>query len=51
MKAEFYREIGEMETAKSILDSIHVKEDFLKNIADEILSRIKRNDNKVFRIQ
>jgi predicted RNA-binding Zn-ribbon protein involved in translation (DUF1610 family) len=51
MKAEFYREIGEMETAKSILNSIHVKEDFLKNIADEILSRIKRNDNKVFRIQ
>ena len=51
MKAEFYREIGEMETAKSILNSIHVKEDFLKNIADEILSRINSNDNKVFRIQ
>ncbi len=51
MKAEFYREIGEMETAKSILDSIHVKEDFLKNIADEITRRINNNDNKVFRIQ
>ena len=51
MKAEFYREIGEMEAAKSILDSIHVEDDFLKNISDEIIRRISNNDDKVFRIQ
>ena len=51
MKAEFYREIGDIETAKSILNSIHVEEDFLKNIADEIMRRINNNDNKVFQIQ
>ena len=51
MKAEFYREIGEMEAAKSILDSIHVEDDFLKNISDEIIRRISNTDDKVFRIQ
>ena len=51
MKAEFYREIGEMEAAKSILDSIHVEDDFLKNISDEMIRRISNNDDKVFRIQ
>ena len=51
MKAEFYREIGEMDTARSILDSVTVEDEFLKSIATAIRDRVEVNDCEVFKIQ
>ena len=51
MKAEFYREIGDMKTAKKILDTIIVEDEFLKRIVATIRERIEVNDCKVFKIQ
>lgn len=51
MKAEFYREIGEIETAKSILDSITVEDEFLKRIVTSIKERLEVNDCQVFKLQ
>ena len=51
MKAEFYREIGEIETAKSILDSITVEDEFLKRIITSIKERFEVNDCQVFKVQ
>lgn len=50
MKAEFYREIGEMQAAKNILDSVKVENDFLKKIVSSIRERIECNNRQVFRI-
>lgn len=51
MKAEFYREIGDMEAAKDILDSTVVEDDFLKEIVSSIRERVAINKCEVFRIQ
>ena len=51
MKAEFYREIGDMETAKNILDSVVVEDDFLKQIVSSIRERIENNNSEVFKIR
>jgi len=51
MKAEFYREIGEIDTARSILDSVTVEDEFLKGIVTEIKDRLEVNNCKVFKIQ
>ena len=51
MKAEFYREIGDMETAKKILDSVVVEDDFLKQIVSSIRERLEINNCEVFKIQ
>ena len=51
MKAEFYREIGEFDTARSILDSITVEDEFLKHIVTAIKDRLEVNNCKVFKIQ
>ena len=51
MKAEFYREIGEIETAKSILDSITVEDEFLKRIVTAIKERLEVNNCQVFKVQ
>ena len=51
MKAEFYREIGDMETAKNILDSVVVEDDFLKQIVSSIRERIENNNSDVFKIR
>jgi hypothetical protein len=51
MKAEFYREIGDMETAKNILDSIVVEDGFQKQIVSSIRNRLEVNDNEVFKIR
>ena len=50
IKAEFYREIGEMDTARSLLESVTVENDFLKNIASAIKERIDANDSDVFKL-
>ncbi len=51
MKAEFYREIGDIKTAKDVLDSVVVKDDFLKQIVFSIRERIENNNCEVFRIR
>lgn len=51
MKAEFYREIGEIDTAKSILDSITVEDEFLKCIVTGIKERLEVNNCQVFKVQ
>ena len=51
MKAEFYREIGEMETAKNILDSVVVEDGFQKQIVSSIRERIENNNCEVFKIR
>ena len=51
MKAEFYREIGEIDTAKSIIDSITVEDEFLKRIVTAIKERLKVNNCQVFKVQ
>ena len=51
MKAEFYREIGDMETAKNILDSIVVEDGFQKQIVSSIRNRLEVNNSEVFKIR
>lgn len=51
LKAEFYREIGEMDAAKAILDAATISDEFAQKIYDSIKKRIENNDNRVFRIQ
>lgn len=51
LKAEFYREIGELETAYTIIKSTEVKDDFLKKLITSIKEKIENKDCTVFRIQ
>ena len=51
LKAEFYREIGEMKKAKMFLDSVITEENFYKKIASVIQKKIDADDCSVFRIQ
>lgn len=51
MKAEFYREIGEVDTARSILNSITVEDEFLKRIVTAIKDRLEVNNCQVFKLQ
>ena len=51
LKAEFYREIGDMETANKILDSVVVEDGFLKQIVSSIRERLENNNSEVFKIQ
>lgn len=48
MKAEFYREIGEFETAQKILDTVEISGKFREEIAARIQSRINDRDCAVF---
>lgn len=48
MKAEFCRQIGEMESARVILDNTVVDDDYLKGIVASIRKRLEANDSKVF---
>ena len=50
MKAEFYREIGEFEKAKSILDEVLVSDDFYKSLVERIQERIANRDSTVFQL-
>lgn len=51
MKAEFYREIGELDTARDVLDSVTVEDEFLKRIVTAIRDRLEINNCEVFKIQ
>lgn len=51
LKAEFYREIGEFETAHGILESVQAGNEFLKRVVSKIQEGIDSRDRKVFKIQ
>lgn len=51
MKAEFYREIGDMQKASEILDAAVVNDDFVRNIWEKVKEKVAANDAKVFKIQ
>ena len=48
LKAEYYREIGEKEKAKSILEAIEMRDDFHTEFAKKIMERIDKDDTQVF---
>lgn len=50
MKAEFYREIGEIDRARSILDSVTVEDEFLKRIVAAIREKLEANNCQVFKL-
>lgn len=50
LKAEYYREIGEMEKAQCILESTEMEDDFNKELAAQIMERIEKGDSAVFLI-
>lgn len=50
MKAEFYREIGEMEQARRTLDAAVINNDFVRGIADTIREKLDANECRVFEI-
>lgn len=51
LKAEFYREIGEMDKAKELLEDFTSDDEFLQEICQSIKVKIVTNDTKVFRIR
>jgi hypothetical protein len=51
LKAEYYREIGMMEEALSVLQNLTLTNEFVKKVAEEVAKRIKKNDRKVFLIR
>ncbi len=50
LKAEFYREIGEMDKARSILEAAEMKDDFHKELAEKIKERIEKGESQVFQV-
>ncbi len=51
VKAEFYREIGELNNASLCLNEIHTDDVFLIEIAKSIHEKIEAKDTQVFRIR
>ena len=50
MKAEFYREIGDFDKAKSILDEVHASDPFYITLVDKIQDKIANRDSAVFQL-
>lgn len=50
LKAELYREAGDMDEAIEILDNVNVTEEFLVKIKNEIVRLAKAGDSSVFEI-
>lgn len=50
LKAEFYREMGEMEQSRLTLDTAVINNDFVRGIADTIREKIDANESGVFEI-
>lgn len=51
MAAEFYREIGEFEKTREILEKLQPSNEFLQKIVDGIKTRVENNDTAVFVIE
>ena len=50
LKAEYYREIGDFETAQSLIESYKTDDDFIKSVIEGVKERIVNKDSRVFRI-
>ena len=51
LKAEYYREIGDFETAQALLSSVSADDDVMRKIVQSIKEKIRVRDAKVFRIK
>ena len=51
MKAEFYREVGDMGKAKSLIENVTGDNDFMKRIVATIKEKINKGDKAVFLIK
>lgn len=51
MKAEFYREAGDMKKAKALIEKVSVNDDFLKGIVATIKKKIRKGETAVFLIE
>lgn len=50
LRAELYREAGDMERAIEVLNTLTPKDEFLQKVKNEILRRAKANNCRVFEI-
>ena len=51
LKAEFYREAGEMVKAKALIDGVMVKTGSMRRFVTDIKDRILRNETEVFKVR
>ena len=51
MKAEFYRQAGDLKKAKALIEKVSVNDDFLKNIVATIKKKISKGETAVFLIE
>ena len=51
MKAEFYRETGDMEKAKVLIEKVSVENEFMKKLVATIKEKIKKGETAVFLIE
>lgn len=51
LKIEFYRQIGELDKAYDLINTIQVEDDFLRNVVCSIRERLDNKDISVFKIQ
>lgn len=51
LKAEFYRQIGELEQAAEVIETVHADNGFLVKIVRGIRERLNKGDCNVFRIE
>ena len=51
MKAEFYREAGDMEKAKVLIEKVAVDDEFMKKLVATIKEKIKKGETAVFLIE
>ena len=50
LKAEYHRELGDFETAQSLIESYKTVDDFIKSVIEGVKERIANKDSKVFKI-
>ena len=51
MKAEFYREAGDMKKAKALIEKVSADDDFIKSIVATIKEKISKGETAVFVIE
>lgn len=51
MKAEFYREVGDMKKAKALIEKVTGDNDFMKELVATIKEKINKDDTAVFLIK
>ena len=51
LKAEFYREAGNMEMAKALIEKASADDDFMKNLVTAIKEKISKGETAVFLIK